>query len=264
MNIISVANQKGGVGKTTSVLNIGAGLSKVGKKVLLIDLDPQNHLSRWLEHNPSDGKPTVSEMIYQEVSGIQNYDFSQFVRTHPKENVDFIPANHMLSGLLSILGTDRDSQNVLNRIFHQEFFLQYDYIVLDCQPSLDLLVANALKSSDQLMIPVQADLLAYEGTDDMLATFQKIKQLPLLSKNQVRMLLTMYQKNTKMSNSVWEALKKSYGNMVFETPISFRAEAKNSTATRNSLVNLNGSGVGQQYMEVVKEVLVDSKKGDWK
>ena len=128
----------------------------------------------------------------------------------------------MLSGLLSILGTDRDSQNVLNRILHQEFFLQYDYIVLDCQPSLDLLVANALKSSDQLMIPVQADLLAYEGTDETPATFQKIKQLPLISKSQVRMLLTMYQKNTKMSNSVWEALKKSYGNMVFETPISFR------------------------------------------
>ncbi|MCI9577137.1 MAG: ParA family protein [Clostridiales bacterium] len=254
MNIISVANQKGGVGKTTSVLNIGAGLSKVGKKVLLIDLDPQNHLSRWLEHNPSDGKPTVSEMIYQEVSGIQNYDFSQFVRTHPKENVDFIPANHMLSGLLSILGTDRDSQNVLNRIFHQEFFLQYDYIVLDCQPSLDLLVANALKASDQLMIPVQADLLAYEGVQDMLTTFQKVKQTSEIG-GQLRMLLTMYQKNTKMSNSVWEALKKSYGNLVFHTPIPFRAEAKNSTATRNSSVNSKNSEVGQQYMAVVKEMI---------
>ena len=137
MYIISVANQKGGVGKTTSVLNIGAGLAKVGKKVLLMDLDPQNHLSRWLKHNPNDGKPTVSEMIYQEVSGTRNYDLSRIYPYPSNGRCGFYPSQPYASGLLSILGTDRDSQNVLNRILHQEFFLQYDYIVLDCQPSLD-------------------------------------------------------------------------------------------------------------------------------
>lgn len=258
MNVIAVANQKGGVGKTTSVLNLGAGLAKRGKRVLLIDLDPQNHLSRWLEYVPGDGQPTVSELIYQEVSGIRNAGFDPFIRRNEKEKVDFIPANHMLSGLLSILGSDRDSQNVLSRIFQQDFFQPYDYLLIDCQPSLDLLVANALKAADRLLIPVQADLLAYEGTDDMLSTFQRVKQ-SAIAPYQIRMLLTMYQKHTKMSNAVWQALRDSYGDMVLEAPISFRAEAKNSTATRSSLVNISGSEVGRQYMKIVEQLLKEER-----
>ena len=119
--IISVANQKGGVGKTTTVLNIGAGLAKVGKKVLLIDADPQNHLSRWLDFTP-DEKPTLSDMIYQNVSGVQINAVQDFIRTNKKLNVDYIPASPIMSGAVTILGLDGDSQNVLSRIFKQPYF----------------------------------------------------------------------------------------------------------------------------------------------
>ena len=119
--IISVANQKGGVGKTTTTLNIGAGLIKVGKRVLLIDADPQNHLSRWLGFTP-DSKPTLSDLIYQEVSGAKTNNYSDFIRKNQTENIDYIPSTRIMSGAIMILGLDNDSQNVLSRIFKQPYF----------------------------------------------------------------------------------------------------------------------------------------------
>ena len=102
--IISVANQKGGVEKTTTTLNIGAGLIKVGKRVLLIDADPQNHLSRWLGFTP-DSKPTLSDLIYQEVSGAKTNNYSDFIRKNQTENIDYIPSTRIMSGAITIVKT---------------------------------------------------------------------------------------------------------------------------------------------------------------
>lgn len=258
--IISVANQKGGVGKTTTVLNIGAGLAKANQKVLLIDLDSQNHLSRWLGYITSDGKPTVSELIYQEVSGINSNNYEQYIRHNKQESVDYIPSNHMLSGVLGILGADSDSVNVLKRVFDNDFFAVYDYIIIDCQPSLDLLVSNALSACDKLLVPVQADLLAYEGVNQMLQTYQRVKQITDISDFILGVLPTMYDKRTVISNEILQALNESYGDYVIEPPISYRVEAKNSSATRTSLVNQKHSVVGDEYMQVVTEILLRTKK----
>ena len=253
--IISVANQKGGVGKTTTVLNIGAGLAKVGKKVLLIDADPQNHLSRWLDFTP-DEKPTLSDMIYQNVSGVQINAVQDFIRTNKKLNVDYIPASPIMSGAVTILGLDGDSQNVLSRIFKQPYFSEnYDDIIFDCQPSLDLLVSNSLKACDKLLIPVQADPLAYEGVSDMLLKLQQSKQTQAIQPYLLGMLLTMYQKNTQVSNAVKDALHNSYGNLVFGSEIDYRTEAKKSSVTHNCLVTDEKSRIGQQYAYIVQEIL---------
>lgn len=253
--IISVANQKGGVGKTTTTLNIGAGLIKVGKRVLLIDADPQNHLSRWLGFTP-DSKPTLSDLIYQEVSGAKTNNYSDFIRKNQTENIDYIPSTRIMSGAIMILGLDNDSQNVLSRIFKQPYFSEnYDYIIFDCQPSLDLLVSNSLKACDKLLIPVQADPLAYEGVSDMLLKLQQSKQTQAIQPYLLGMLLTMYQKNTQVSNAVKDALHNSYGNLVFGSEIDYRTEAKKSSVTHNCLVTDEKSRIGQQYAYIVQEIL---------
>lgn len=249
--IISIVNQKGGVGKTTTALNISAGLAKVGKKVLLIDLDPQGNLSDYLGYTP-DGKPTISEIIYQEVSGAQANQYD-FIRRNEQEKLDYIPANKVLSAMVSIIGSDSNSQKVLKRILNKEMFSSYDYIILDCKPSLDLLVCNALATSDSLIIPVQAELFAYQAVAEVMETIAKIKSCVNPKLRVAGILVTMFRKQTSMSNDVHEALKESYQNMVFDIPISFLSEAGKSTYHQMSLLNSKGSRIGQEYMEVVQQ-----------
>ncbi|MEE1154563.1 MAG: ParA family protein [Acutalibacteraceae bacterium] len=254
MEIIAVANQKGGVGKTTTVINIGVGLAERNKKVLLIDLDPQNHLSRFLGYK-SDGKPTMSELIHQEVSQINLCNTEQFIR-HSEFNVDYIPCNNMLSGAVSILGMDSDSTSVIKRIFSKDYFAYYDYILFDCSPSLDLIVTNALTACNKLLIPVQSELWAFEGVNQMLNIFLRIKG-NTLKQHLLGILLTMYRKNTTMSKSVFQAAKESYGDYVFDFSIPFRAEVSNSTIMNTCPVLNNSSDVGINYNKVVDRIIAE-------
>ncbi len=262
-HIISIAIAKGGVGKTTTTLHLGAGLAQLGKRVLLVDLDQQNHLSRWLGFE-ADQKPTISEVIYQEVSGVQAVELSEAIRHNPKEQIDYIPGNKMLGGIYSVLGADGKSNIVFRRIFRSEFFRQYDFILFDCPTAVDnLLVSNALECSDQLLLPVQAELLAYEGVPAMLEQLMQIKRVQ--TKEALRpyiagMLLTMYDSRTAMGHEVSEALKESYGDMVFHTPIPLLQEARKSTEWRESLVKNPKSRVGQAYMKIAREIVDSVKK----
>ena len=257
--IIAVAIEKGGVGKTTTVLNISAGLQKVGQNVLLVDLDQQNHLSRWLEFTP-DGKPTISELIYQEVSHIHSNNYVDFIRHNEKENLDYIPANKMLGGIYAILGADGESNTVFSRIFRDDYFKKYDYILFDCPTAVDnLLVSNALQCSDKLLLPVQAELLAYEGVPAMLQRLVAIKQTKDVKPYIQGMLVTMYNGRTNMSNDVYNTLTASYGDLVFKEPIPMLQEARNSTETRSSLVGRKSSKVGQAYMAAVQQIIEGGK-----
>jgi chromosome partitioning protein len=261
--IISVAIEKGGVGKTTTALNIGAGLQALGKKVLLVDLDQQGHLSRWLGWQP-DGRPAISELIYQEVSKIRTAEYSQFVRHSEREALDYIPANKMLGGIYAILGADGESNTVLSRIFHQDFFGAYDYIIFDCPTAVDnLLVSNALQCSDKLLIPVQAEKFAYDGIPLMLQRYMAIKQTNNIFPYLSGMLITMFNARTTMSNDVLNALQESYGKLVFPEPIPMLQEARNSTDDESplcgSLVHRKSSRVGQAYLAAAKRIAGDAE-----
>ena len=259
-NIIAVAIEKGGVGKTTTALNIGAGLQQVGQNVLLVDLDQQSHLSRWLGFQ-NDGKPTISELIYQEVSHIRSNDYSDFIRHNERENLDFIPANKMLGGIYAILGADGESNTVLSRIFNNEYFKKYDYIIFDCPTAVDnLLVSNALQASTKLLLPVQAELLAYESVPAMLQRYMAIKKTNDITPFIQGMLVTMFSGRTNMSNDVYASLCESYGNMVFKEPIPMLQEARNSTETKSSLVSRKSSKIGRAYMAAVEEILRRNSK----
>ena len=251
--IIAVANQKGGVAKTTSVINIGAGLALKGKKVLLVDTDNQSHLSRFLGYDGTDGKPTISELIWQTVSKVQK-PVSEAIRKS-ELGVDYIPSNFMLAGIISILGTDSDSTGVFSRLFSDGTFDEYDYIIIDCPPTLDLLVSNALKACDKVLIPVQSDFWAYEGVDQILATLQRAKQTSDIKPYVLGMLVTMYNKRTNSARAIMDAMNESYGEYVFENAIAFRDEVKVATIEHKTLVGRKNSITGQQYMSVVEEII---------
>ena len=251
--IIAVANQKGGVAKTTSVINIGAGLALKGEKVLLVDTDNQSHLSRFLGYDGTDGKPTISELIWQTVSKVQK-PVSEAIRKS-ELGVDYIPSNFMLAGIISILGTDSDSTGVFSRLFSDGTFDEYDYIIIDCPPTLDLLVSNALKACDKVLIPVQSDFWAYEGVDQILATLQRAKQTSDIKPYVLGMLVTMYNKRTNSARAIMDAMNESYGEYVFENAIAFRDEVKVATIEHKTLVGKKNSITGQQYMSVVEEII---------
>ena len=258
--IIAVANQKGGVAKTTSVINIGAGLALKDKKVLLVDTDNQSHLSRFLGYDGTDGKPTISELIWQTVSKVQK-PVSEAIRKS-ELGVDYIPSNFMLAGIISILGTDSDSTGVFSRLFSDGTFDEYDYIIIDCPPTLDLLVSNALKACDKVLIPVQSDFWAYEGVDQILATLQRAKQASDIKPYVLGMLVTMYNKRTNSARAIMDAMNESYGEYVFETAIAFRDEVKVATIEHKTLVGRKNSITGQQYMAVVDEIIGKEGQGN--
>ena len=256
--IITIANEKGGVAKTTSAINIAAGLSLRGKNVLLVDIDSQTHLTNWLDFS-FDGKPTIAELIYHTVAQFP-VRHEEYIRHNDKLHVDYIPATPMLAGAVTTLHADQtDETTVFARIFADDFFKKYDFIIIDCCPSLDLRTTNAVICSDILLITVQADPIPYQGTDKMLKTLLRMK--PTANIGEDVLILPTMAMNIQVSKMVVEAIYESYGKMVLP-PIPFRASVKNSSANKTVLVRRTSDDVGRAYMNVVDKLIGGEKNGD--
>ncbi len=250
--IISIANQKGGVGKTTTALNLAAALKQKGKNVLLVDLDPQSNLSEYLGYQHNLTKATISILMSNMVNGCHmNAAHSIY---HNSEGLDYIASDIQLSSAEIFLINAMSRETVLKRILEQKELNEYDYIIIDCLPSLGILMVNALATSDYVIVPVQAQKFALDGISLFLNAFSMIKnnlnpQLELMG-----VLITMYD-NTNMAKAVMQSLKNKFPDKIFNTVISKSVEATNSTYMQKSLVSQNKSKLGKQYIALAEECL---------
>ena len=206
--VISVANQKGGVGKSTSVYCIGAGLAMEGKKVLLMDVDPQGDLTKMLGlRKPHELPQTLGNVMNDVIGGIPPNGHTE-IRHHP-EGFDFVPGNRSLTAVETGLVNVMSRETVL-RQYVDSVKQNYDYVLLDCRPSLGMLVINALAASDYVLVPVQADYLAAEDMTELVGTVQQIKRQihPRLKIGGV--FLTMANE-TNFRKDVVKSVRESYG-----------------------------------------------------
>lgn len=249
--IISIANQKGGVGKTTTTLNLAAGLVQKGKKTLVIDYDPQKNLSDYLGFEP-DGGTTIADLMLAVAQGTE-IDAKAAIRTN-KEGIDFIPSNILLSSADMFLAQAMFREQIMKNVLSDSAFENYDYILIDCLPSLGVLLTNALMASDSIIIPVQAQKFALDGIDALLSAFDLVKKCGNRSIEIEGFVLTMAD-GTNMSKAVEETLFERFPDAAFNTKISRSVEATNSTYVQTSLISSRNSKLGKQYEALVDELL---------
>lgn len=210
--IISIANQKGGVGKTTTSINLAYALSNLDQQVLLVDFDPQGNAGSGLGINVADGEKSVYHLLTKTAS------FEEVVRQTSSELLDVLPACKNLAGAEVELVNIRGRENMLKEAL-DPLRKMYDFILIDCPPSLGLLTLNALMASDTVITPVQCEYYAMEGLAHFMSTISKIKQY---LNNQLKLdggVLTMYDARMNLSKQVFEEVSRFFGEKVYKTPI---------------------------------------------
>ena len=211
--IISFSNQKGGVGKTTSAVNIAASLGVLGHKVLIVDLDPQGNATSGVGISKRTLKCTINDVLFGDVTAVEAVHHTEFT------NLDIIPANIALAGAEYSLYTEGAAESTMKEALAPVKDL-YDYIIIDCPPSLSMLTVNALVASDGVIIPMQCEFFALEGLSQLTITINKIKANYNKNLNITGILVTMYNGRLLLSLQVINELKKHYKDKLFSTHIS--------------------------------------------
>lgn len=256
--IIAIANQKGGVGKTTTAGNLGIGLAKAGKRVLLIDADAQGSLTASLGYEEPDAMEYTLATVMGKIINEEEFDTEEGI-LHHEEGVDLMPGNIELSGLeVSLVNVM--SREVMLKDYLEKIKGQYDYILIDCMPSLGMVTVNAFAAADSVLIPVQAAYLPAKGLEQLIKTIRKVKR-QINPKLEIEgILMTMVDGRTNYAREIMQLLEEGYGNQIrfFKNNIPLSVRAAEISAIGVSIYEHDPKGkVAEAYKSLTKEVLGD-------
>lgn len=259
--VIALVNQKGGTGKTQSTENLGVGLASEGKKVLLVDMDPQGSLTISLGHPKADELPVTVADIMAKVLREEPIAPGEGI-LHHLEGVDLMPANISLSGMEVSLVNVMSREQVLKE-YIDSVKGNYDYVLIDCMPSLGMLTVNALAAADRLVIPVQAQYLSAKGLEQLLQTVNKVRRQinPKLKIDGI--LLTMVDGRTNYAKDISNLIRDTYGSKlkVYKTEIPHSVRAAEISAEGKSIFAHDPKGkVAEAYKNLTKEVLKNEER----
>ena len=250
--IISIFNQKGGVGKTTSTINLGAALAELGRRVLLVDFDPQGGLSLGLGVN-AHTLPLENTVYYALMSPDANID--EIVLKSSVAGLDFLPANRDLGTAETTLGAEIGGQQYLKRALAR-LRPEYDVILIDCQPTMGQLTINALVASDEVIVPLQCEYFALHGFIELKGNIEKVKSFLNPELNLIGILATMYDRKTLHNREVLTAILEKYPDDVFETIIAKTIRfAETTVAGEPITAYASSSGGAQSYRRLARELI---------
>ena len=252
---IAICNQKGGVGKTTTTLNLGVGLSRQGKSVLLVDADPQSDLTASLGWNGDALENSLGRLMY-----LATQEYKPIVKDtiiHHPEGVDLIPSNLDLSSMESQLVNAMSREKVLSNLL-KDVKMDYDYILIDCMPSLGMITINALTAADSVIIPVQAQFLPAKGMTQLMKSIDMVRNHTNDKLKIGGIVMTLVDGRTNLAKEVIDTIRMKYGMQIriFDTQIPVAVKAAEATKAGQSIFEYDRSSrTAKAYEELTKEVM---------